>query len=212
MIEQTLATALPLLGEAASAYGSWRANQENVALAREDRAWKERMSNTAHQREAADLQAAGLNRILSLGHPGASTPASSPAQVSNIAEGAGHTALAVARLKTELDSLKAGAEKSRADAEVSHESAATAPFQRALLDEQRREASARANIAEAASYSAESKTRAEQDWDQFSPVRAGEIDAVMQRLGPIIQTGAQSIGAGAAFKYLRGGLKAKPKQ
>ena len=42
--------------------------------ARMQQRFQERMSSTAHQREAADLEKAGLNRVLSLGHPGASTP------------------------------------------------------------------------------------------------------------------------------------------
>lgn len=50
-----------------------QANMANADQAQLNRDWQERMSNTAWQREAADMKAAGINPISKFGH-GASTP------------------------------------------------------------------------------------------------------------------------------------------
>lgn len=84
----------------------------NAQQAAANREWQQYMSNTSHQREADDLEKAGLNRILSLGKgassPGGSSAASSPgAPVHDMLGPAVTTAMAHSRLKQELENMKA---------------------------------------------------------------------------------------------------------
>lgn len=109
-----------LLGGILGASSARDINRTNIALAREQMQFQERMSNTAYQRSAADLEKAGLNRILALGNS-ASTPAGAlPTQTvpgDRLQAGIGkavNTALTLQRQKAEIENIQQQTSESRA--------------------------------------------------------------------------------------------------
>lgn len=76
-----------MLGKIAAAIGGDLVSGAfNAYSAKQNRRFQQQMSNTAYQRAAKDLEAAGLNRILALGSP-ASTPGGSTASMSGLGAG-----------------------------------------------------------------------------------------------------------------------------
>lgn len=90
--------------------GQRSANEANLQIARDQMAFQERMSNTAHQREVEDLRKAGLNPLLSAGGSGASTPSGASATMGNELSGfarAPETIIALRKARADISQTRA---------------------------------------------------------------------------------------------------------
>lgn len=122
-----------VIGAGAQVVGGLLSGSFSARQARENRAFQERMSNTAHQREVRDLRKAGLNPILSaMRSDGASTPSGSMASMDNPASGILPGLIQAKLLGSQIEVNEATAAKLEQDSATSRELGEWYAIQRAL--------------------------------------------------------------------------------
>lgn len=127
-----------LIGGGASLIGGMFGNKASAKQARQQMDFQERMSSTAHQREVADLRAAGLNPILSgTGGMGASTPSGAQAPQHDVITPAVSSAVQGARNAAEVKLLKQREKTEKETTRAAESEADILDFERRVVDYQR---------------------------------------------------------------------------
>jgi cytolysin (calcineurin-like family phosphatase) len=108
----------PIIGAGLEYLGGKEARETTAASAQAQMDFQQQMSNTAYQRQMADMAAAGLNPILAGKMGGASTPAGQSYVAENILGKTGNSALNTLQMLANIDNTMANAESTRTTAGI----------------------------------------------------------------------------------------------
>lgn len=111
-------------------------NISNAKQAQLNRDFQERMSSTAHQRNIADLRAAGLNPILSATKGGSSTPGGAQAQMQNELEPLSNSARQTAQIASQMKLIQAQTNQTNTMSNKTAQETANAQIQNKILADQ----------------------------------------------------------------------------
>lgn len=176
-------------------FGASKQHSYNKQLLRMQQRFTERMSNTAFQRATADLDKAGLNRILALGSP-ATTPTGGSAGPSASLGNLGSSAVQRARIGAEIKLLERQADERWYQARLNENQAAESASRTELNNQNFRIAQIQEKLSQA------TLTQVERD------ALLAELDQKLYEKYPALRYADRILGtAGSAVGIYRG---AKP--
>lgn len=173
------ATGGSLLNAGLGALGSFGSAKMSQDMAREQMDFQERMSSTAYQRAADDLEAAGLNRILAIG-----SPASSPGGAMGAVPDMGQTLASAREADANIKTMEEQRDLMGSQGDLAQSNARAADSSIQVNDARAKDLDARARIQEVIADKIEKSDEGWDNWGQLArEVGSPDVGSAMEAAG-----------------------------